>query len=83
MGEGDVATPYMFLWNPIDVGRVAAYSLIEMVNGDLTGAVGESFTAADGNTYEVTDDGADGTEIVVGPPFEFNAENIDDWKDVY
>ncbi len=83
MGEGEVATPYMFLWNPIDVGKVSAYSLMEMVNGNLTGAIGETFEAADGNTYEVTDDGAGGTEIVVGPPFRFDASNINDWKDVY
>ncbi len=83
MGEGDVATPYMFLWNPIDVGKVAAYSLMEMANGELTGAIGQSFTAADGVTYEVTDDGAGGTEIIVGPPFKFDASNIDEWKDVY
>jgi len=83
MGEGEVATPYMFLWNPIDVGKVSAYTLIEMVNGDLTGSLGEVFTAEDGNTYEVTDDGSGGTEIVVGPPFRFDATNIDEWKDVY
>lgn len=84
MGEGEVATPYMFLWNPIDVGKVSAYTLMEMVNGtELTGAAGESFKAADGNTYEVTDDGAGGTEIIVGPPFKFDASNIEEWKEVY
>jgi len=72
----------MFLWNPIDVGKVAAYTLIEMVNNGLTGAVGESFTA-DGVTYTVTAAGDGGTEIIIGPPFQFNADNIADWKDVY
>lgn len=82
MGEGEVATPYMFLWNPIDVGEVAGLALIEMVNGSLTGAVGESFEA-NGTTYTVTDDGSGGTEIIVGPPFRFDASNIDEWKTVY
>ncbi len=82
MGSGSVACPYMFLWNPIDVGRVAGYALLEMANGSLTGAVGETFTAANGTTYEVTE-GSGGTEIIIGPPFEFNAENIEDWKTVY
>jgi len=82
MGAGTVACPYMFLWNPIDVGKVAAYTLIEMVNNGLTGAVGESFTA-DGVTYTVTAAGDGGTEIIIGPPFQFNADNIADWKDVY
>jgi len=83
MGEGNVACPYMFLWNPIDVGKVAAYTLIEMVNNGLTGAVGESFTAANGTTYTVTEAGDGGTEIIIGPPFQFDATNIDDWKSVY
>ena len=77
------ACPYMFLWNPIDVGRSAAYALIEMVNGSLTGATGESFTAKNGTTYTVTDAGDGGTEIIIGPPFEFNGDNIEDWKTVY
>ena len=81
---GDVpACPYMFLWNPIDVGRVAAYALLEMVNGELTGALGESFVAADGNTYTVTEAGDGGTEIIIGPPFRFDTENIEEWSQVY
>lgn len=82
--EGETpACPYMFLWNPLDVGRVAAYTLIEMVNGELTGALGESFEAADGKTYTVTEAGDAGTEIIIGPPFEFNTENIEEWSTVY
>ena len=77
------ACPYMFLWNPIDVGRVAGYTLIEMVNGELTGALGESFVAADGNTYTVTEAGDGGTEIIIGPPFRFDTENIEEWSQVY
>ena len=83
MGAGNVACPYMFLWNPIDVGRVAAYALVEMVNGKLTGELGQSFTAANGTTYTVTEAGDGGTEIIIGPPFAFTAENIAEWKTVY
>ncbi|MEN6635751.1 MAG: substrate-binding domain-containing protein [Clostridiaceae bacterium] len=83
MGAGNVACPYMFLWNPIDVGRVAAYALVEMVNGKLTGALGETFTAANGTTYTVTTAGDGGTEIIIGPPFAFTADNIAEWKTVY
>ena len=83
MGAGNVACPYMFLWNPIDVGRVAAYALVEMVNGKLTGELGQSFTAANGTTYTVTEAGDGGTEIIIGPPFAFTADNIAEWKTVY
>ena len=64
-------------------GRVAAYALLEMVNGELTGALGESFVAADGNTYTVTEAGDGGTEIIIGPPFRFDTENIEEWSQVY
>ena len=77
------ACPYMFLWNPIDVGRVAGYALLEMVNGALTGATGESFAAANGSTYTVTDAADGGTEIIIGPPFSFTTANIEEWKTVY
>ncbi|MBQ3423720.1 MAG: substrate-binding domain-containing protein [Clostridia bacterium] len=83
MTDDPAACPYMFLWNPIDVGRVAGYALIEMVNGELTGALGESFEAADGNTYTVTEAGDGGTEIIIGPPFRFDTENIEEWSQVY
>lgn len=75
--------PYMYLWNPIDVGSLAAYTSIALVNGDITGAEGDSFTAGDMGDYEVVDAGDDGTEIILGAPFKFDSSNIAEWKDVY
>ena len=77
------ACPYMFLWNPIDLGRLAGYTAIALVNGVITGAEGDSYTAPDGTTYEVTAASDGGTEIILGPPFGFNPENIEEWKTVY
>lgn len=86
VGEG-LPCPYMYLWNPIDVGATAAYALQSFINGDTTGTEGESFTAANGNTYEVLagDEsvGVYSTQIIVGPPFEFTADNIAEWAEVY
>lgn len=86
VGEG-LPCPYMYLWNPIDVGATAAYALQSFINGDTTGAEGESFTAGNGNTYEVLagDEsvGVYSTQIIVGPPFEFTADNIAEWAEVY
>jgi rhamnose transport system substrate-binding protein len=79
----DNSCPYMFLWNPIDLGRLAAYTSIAIVNGVITGAEGDSFTAPDGTTYTVTAASDGGTEIILGPPFGFNPDNIAEWKDVY
>ena len=75
--------PYMFLWNPIDLGRLAAYTSIAIVNGVITGAEGDSFTSPEGTTYEVTAASDGGTEIILGPPYGFNPENIEEWKSVY
>lgn len=84
IGDGDDnSCPYMFLWNPIDLGRLAAYTAIALVNGVITGAEGDSFTAPDGTVYEVTAASDGGTEIILGPPFGFTPENIDEWKSVY
>lgn len=79
----DKACPYMYLWNPIDVGRLGAYTSIALVSGEITGAVGDTFTAGDLGSYEIVQADDGGTEIIVGPPFKFDASNIDDWKTVY
>lgn len=83
IGEGEgYPCPYMYLWNPIDVGACAAYTLMAINAGEISGAEGETFSA-NGNNYEVVDAGDGGTEVIVGPPFGFTPDNIADWKDVY
>lgn len=84
IGEGDdYSCPYMYLWNPIDVGRLGAYTAIALVDGDITGAVGDTFSAGDMGDYEVVEASDGGTEIILGPPFKFDPSNIAEWKDVY
>ncbi|MCM0620648.1 rhamnose ABC transporter substrate-binding protein [Nocardioides bruguierae] len=63
------------LWNPEDLGYLAAYAAKALVDGEITGAEGDSFSAGDLGDYEV---GADGT-VLLGDPFRFNADNIDDF----
>jgi rhamnose transport system substrate-binding protein len=75
-------SPWMYLWNPIDVGKVAGYTAHSLVEGEITGALGETFEAGDMGSQEVVEDG-EGTQIMLGDPFKFDAENIADWKDVY
>ena len=83
----DLPTPYMYLWNPIELGEVAAYALAAFKNGDTTGTVGESFTAPNGNTFTVIDAapevGIANPQIIVGLPFRFDGANIDEWALVY
>ncbi|OLF12139.1 rhamnose ABC transporter substrate-binding protein [Actinophytocola xinjiangensis] len=63
------------LWNPADIGYLAAYAGVALVSGQITGKEGETFTAGKLGDYEI---GADG-EIVLGPPTVFDSGNIDDF----
>ena len=78
----DKACPYMYLWNPIDVGNCAAY-IIKAIADGKAGAIGTSFTADNGTTYEVMAGDPAAAQIIVGPPFAFNGSNIADWANVY
>lgn len=77
------ACPYMFLWNPIDVGYLTAYAAIAASKELLAGTVGESFPAGRLGDFEVVSAGDGGTEVLLGAPFKFDAGNIAEWKDVY
>ena len=78
----DKVRPYMYLWNPIDVGNCAAYMIKAIADG-LVGEVGTEFTADNGATYAVMAGDTADTQIIVGPPFAFTGENIADWANVY
>ena len=77
------ACPYMFLWNPIDVGYLGAYVATALVSGKITGAVGEKFSAGRLGNYTITKAPDGGTEVLLGPPFKFDKSNIAEWKNVY
>lgn len=74
---------WMYLWNPIDVGYLAAYAADALVKGDITGAVGETFKAGRLGEKSIVRDGEDGTQIMLGDPFRFDQSNIAEWKNVY
>ena len=85
IGEGDdFSCPYMFLWNPIDLGKLSAYISMALVEGKITGAAGETFEAKDlGVTYTIVDAADGGTEVILGQPFAFTPDNIEEWKVIY
>lgn len=87
IGDDDAhSCPYMFLWNPIDLGSLAGYTSIALANGDITGAEGDSFIAGDlndGEPYTVTVNSDGATEIILGQPFKFDPSNIEEWAEVY
>ena len=81
MGTDDAhSCPYMFLWNMIDLGNLAGYTSVALVNGDFTGKAGEKYTAGNMGEFEVVDvDGA--TQVILGNPFKFTPENVKEWAD--
>lgn len=63
------------LWDPAQLGYVAAFASKALVDGTMTGAVGDKFTAGDLGERTVGEGGV----VIVGPPTVFNADNIDDY----
>ena len=74
--------PWMYLWNPIDVGAAAGYTAKALVDGTITGKVGDKFKAGTLGDQTVVQDG-DGTQVMLGDPFKFDKDNIAKWKSVY
>jgi rhamnose transport system substrate-binding protein len=60
------------LWNPANLGYLAAYAAVELASKKITAAQGQTFTAGKLGSFTV---GADHT-ILLGPPFVFNKSNI-------
>jgi rhamnose transport system substrate-binding protein len=67
------------LWNPEDLGYLAAYAAASIASGDIKGKVGETFTAGKLGKYKIIK-GAGGPEVVLGPPFLFTKQNVDKFK---
>ncbi len=78
----DKVCPYMYLWNPIDVGNCAAYMIKAIADGKV-GAVGTEFKADNGTTYAIAAGDPAEKQIIVGPPFKFDGANIGEWAGVY
>lgn len=63
------------LWDPAQLGYVAAYAGEALVDGTITGEEGDTFEAGELGEKEVGENGI----IIVGPPTRFNADNIDEY----
>jgi rhamnose transport system substrate-binding protein len=64
------------LWNPADLGYLAAYAAASLSSGMITGKEGDTFTAGKLGKFTV---GA-GATVLLGEPYTFNASNIDQFK---
>lgn len=64
------------LWNPANLGYLAAYAAVEFASGHINGTQGQTFSAGKLGTFTI---GADKT-VLLGPPFTFNASNINQFN---
>jgi rhamnose transport system substrate-binding protein len=63
------------LWNPEDLGYLAAFAAQALVDGTITGEAGDTFEAGELGEFEVEEDGV----VLLGDPFVFDADNIGDF----
>jgi len=64
------------LWNPADLGYLAAYAGAALASGIITGKEGDKFKAGKLGEFTV---GKDAT-VLLGNPFTFNSGNIDQFS---
>jgi rhamnose transport system substrate-binding protein len=64
------------LWNPADLGYLAAYAAVNLASGKINGTAGQTFTAGKLGSFTV---GADKT-VLLGPPFVFSSANINQFN---
>lgn len=78
----DQVCPYFYLWNPTQIGECAAFVMDSVLSGTL-GADDTSFTADNGTQYTIADWYPSQKQIIVGPPFQFDEDNIAQWAEIY
>jgi rhamnose transport system substrate-binding protein len=72
----DGVAPGFILWNPANLGYLAAYAAVNLASKKITNAAGQTFTAGKLGKYTI---GADNT-VLLGPPTVFNSANINNFN---
>lgn len=80
----DKVCPCMFLWNPVNLGKLAAYTALGLVSETNTGGEGEVIEAGEMGNFTVIKDENGGTKIVLqSDPIRFDEQNINDWRSLF
>jgi len=78
-GEEDIC-PVMYIWDPVEMGEVAAFVSMGLWSGDIEELPGEEILLDNGRTYRI-DTGYDGgLEIISGEPIRIDKDNIGYWE---
>jgi ABC-type sugar transport system substrate-binding protein len=73
-GDNAGCVQSVVLWNPIDLGYAAVYVMRGIVDGELVPGASSVMAGRLGELMVVN-----GSEILLGPPFIYTADNIDDF----
>ena len=78
-----------FLWNPIELGYAASYATIALINGEITGAIGDTYEVPELGALTVEESTAlneagelvpnGGTISYLNKLNEFNKDTVDSW----
>ena len=82
----DLTSPCVYLWNPQDLGRLAAYTCLALVNGEIEGVEGEVVLTPElsQKSYKITPtEVGDGTEVQLNELIAFTPDNIRTWANVF
>lgn len=79
----DGICPWMYLWNPSELGYLAAYALDALSSGEIGGSVGEILFAGSLGEKVITKSTDGGTEVVLGNPKVFDMTNIAVWGELF
>jgi rhamnose transport system substrate-binding protein len=74
------ASPQFALWNPADLGYLSIYVLDALAKGEIKGEAGESFEAGRLGSYTIEEDPDLGLNVLLGPPFIYDKDNIDNFN---
>lgn len=74
--------PKFALWSPVDLGYLTVYVADQILAGAMKGVPGDAFYGGRLGDYTVGGT-EENVEVLLGPPFTFDINNIDEWKDVF
>lgn len=74
----DGTSPVFGLWSVPDLGYLAYYVALKLINGEITGAEGETFTVPGLNGGQPYTIGPDSV-VILGPAFRFDSTNVNDF----
>ena len=75
--------PWMYLWNPSDLGYLAVYAASLLETGEMKAEEGEIFTAGSLGERFITVSPGGGLEVILENPIMFDLTNVAVWAELF